>query len=743
MSAIVVKREIGGRTLFLATGVLASQADAAVVVRYGDSMVLVTVVRSPEVRSGIDFFPLVVDFEERMYAAGRIPGHRFMRREGRPSDQAILTARLIDRSIRPLFPKGALNDVQVIVTPLSFDYENTLELLGLIGASAALTISDIPFDGPVAAVRIGLLNGELIVNPPFKRLEASRLDLIAACTREAVVMIEAGAHQIPEGQMLDAIAQAHQTVQPLLDMQDELREKAGKDKVPFTQLLPEEELTALIRERWGEEIRAAILQPFKEDAKAKTRQLQQQIIAVLSETLPQEKHALLPLSFEEAVRQIVRTMILHGGVRPDGRGYTDIRPITCDIGISPRAHGSGLFQRGETQILTIATLGATSEEMMMETLLEEEKAKRFMHQYNFPPFSTGEVRPLRGPSRRETGHGALAERALEPVIPDEDTFPYTIRLVSEVLSSNGSTSMASVCGSSLALMDAGVPILTPVAGISIGSVMSDDRYVLLTDIQGMEDAHGDMDFKIAGTHQGITAIQLDLKLKGISLEVIERAFQQAKEAREFILERMAEVIDKPRPELSPYAPRVVTIHIPIDKIGEVIGPRGKNIKHIAEETDAVIDIQRDGTVFITCPDLQRAEKAAEMVRMYASDPEVGKVYKGRVTRILPFGALVEILPGKEGLLHISQISHEHVSSVSDVLKIGDEVEVKVLSVESDGKITKIALSRKDLLPPPPRPLGRPSGPPGGRPHVSGRPQTGGRPNRLPHSRERGSPPKGR
>jgi polyribonucleotide nucleotidyltransferase len=728
MRAIVVQREVAGQTFTLETGFLAPQADAAVVARCGDSMVLVTVVRSKEVRAGIDFFPLVVDFEERMYAAGRIPGHRFLRREGRPSDQAILTARLIDRSIRPLFPKGALNDVQVIVTALSFDYENSLDILGLLGASAALTISDIPFDGPVAGVRIGLFDDEFVVNPPFKKLEASKLDLVVASTKDAVVMIEAGAHQIPEKQMMDAIMKAYEVAQPLIEMQEELREMVGKDKVPFTTLLPDEELTAAIKERYGTAIRESVLQASKELRETKVKELREQVIAELTEMVPEDKQALLPLSFDEALHRIVREMILDEGIRPDGRGYSDIRPITCAVGISPRAHGSGLFQRGETQVLTIATLGATSEEMLVETILEEEVTKRFMHQYNFPPYSTGEVRPLRGPSRREIGHGALAERALEPVIPDEDTFPYTIRLVSEVLSSNGSTSMASVCGSTLALMDAGVPIIAPVAGISIGLVMENERYALLTDIQGMEDAHGDMDFKIAGTRQGITAIQLDLKIKGLPFEVMERALERAKEAREFILDKMAEVIDKPRPELPPHAPRIISIKIPTEKIGEVIGPRGKHIKHIQQETDAIIDIQPDGTVFITCPSLEQAEKAAEMIRLYAADPEVGKVYKGRVTRIMPFGALVEILPGKEGLLHISQISHERITSVSDVLKVGDEIEVKVLGVEPDGKIT---LSRKELLPPPTRLTVR-------SPSVGGtRPKLGGTHPRPPQRREPG------
>ncbi|MGQ9727292.1 MAG: polyribonucleotide nucleotidyltransferase [Candidatus Fervidibacter sp.] len=705
MREVKVEREIAGRPLSISTGWLAPQADASVIVRYGESMVLATVVRSQEVRPDIDFFPLVVDFEERMYAAGRIPGHRFLRREGRPSDQAILTARLIDRSIRPLFPKGALNDVQVIVTALSFDYENSLDILGLLGASAALTISDIPFDGPIAGVRIGILDGELLFNPPFKRLEESKLDLVVASTKGAVVMIEAGAHQIPENLIMDAIIKAYEFAQPLIEMQEELREKVGKEKVPFATLLPDEELVAQIRMRYGGEIKATILQASKDVRERKVKELKEQVVAELNELIPEDKRHLLSISFDEALHRIVREMILKEGIRPDGRGYSDIRQISCAVGISPRAHGSGLFQRGETQVLTIATLGATSEEMLVETILEEEMTKRFMHQYNFPPFSTGEARPLRGPSRREIGHGALAERALEPVIPGEDVFPYTIRLVSEVLSSNGSTSMASVCGGTLALMDAGVPISDPVAGISIGLIMEDNSYALLTDIQGTEDAHGDMDFKIAGTRNGITAIQLDLKIKGLPFEIMEKAFERAKEAREFILDKMAKVIDKPRPEPSPHAPRIISIQIPTEKIGDIIGPKGKHIKQIQRETDAIIDIQPDGTVFITCLSLEQAERAAEMIKMYAADPEVGKVYKGRVTRILPFGALIEILPGKEGLLHISQISHERVTSVSDVLKVGDEVEVKVLGVEPDGKIV---LSRKELLPTPARLTVRPT-----------------------------------
>ncbi len=690
-----VERVVEGRNFSIAATSIAGEADGAVFVQYGDSVVLATVVRGTEPRPGTDFFPLIVDFEERMYAAGRIPGHRFLRREGRPSDQAILTARLIDRAIRPLFPKGSLNDVQVIVTALSFDHENSLDLLGLVGASAALMISDIPFLGPVGAVRVGLINDQLVINPPFPRLSESRLDLVVAGTKEAVIMLEGGAREVPESLFFSAIELAWQSLQPLLELQWELAEKYGKEKRPFTVLLPEEELVGAVEAEWGLRLREIFFRQGKQERKTLMEELNAEIQNQMATKLSEEQLKLLPLTVDEAARRLVRRVILSEGLRPDLRSPTEIRPITCSVGISPRAHGSGLFMRGETHVLTIATLGAMSEEMLLETILEEEETKRFIHQYNFPPFSTGEVRPLRGPSRREIGHGALAERALEPVIPDEDAFPYTIRLVSEVLQSNGSTSMASVCAGSLALMDAGVPISAAVAGVSIGLVTNDGNYRLLTDIQGAEDAYGDMDFKIAGTSHGVTAVQLDLKLKGLDLAIIEKALYQAKEARLEILEKMFQVIDKPRPEISLYAPRVVTIRIPTEKIGEVIGPRGKHIKHIQQETGSIIDVQPDGTVYITSPDMESAEKAAEMVRMYGSDPEVGKVYKGRVTRILPFGALLEILPGKEGLLHISQISHQHVTSVSDVLKVGDELEVKVLGVQPDGKIQ---LSRKELLP---------------------------------------------
>ncbi|MCS7223024.1 MAG: polyribonucleotide nucleotidyltransferase [Armatimonadetes bacterium] len=701
------ERVIGGRTFTISTGLVAGQADGAVIAQYGDSMVLVTVVRASQPRQGVDFFPLVVDFEERMYAAGKIPGHRFLRREGRPSDQAILTARLIDRAIRPLFPKGALNDVQVIVTALSFDHENSLDTLGLVGASAALMVSDIPFFGPVAAVRIGCIGDELIVNPTFAQLSQSRLDLVVAGTKDKVVMLEGGGQEVSESLFFNAIELGCQALEPLLTLQWELAEKVGAEKTPFTILLPDEAFLERVSAEWSDRIRNAIFADVKSERQHQMEALLTEIQTIWAERLSEEEKRILPLAVDEVARRIVRKSILTDGIRPDQRGPTDIRPISCAVGISPRAHGSGLFMRGETQVLTIATLGAMSEEMLLETILEEEETKRFIHQYNFPPFSTGEVRPLRGPSRREIGHGALAERALEPVIPDEDTFPYTIRLVSEVLQSNGSTSMASVCGGTLALMDAGVPITAAVAGISIGLVMEGADYRLLTDIQGTEDGYGDMDFKVAGTLSGITAVQLDLKIPGLEPSVLEKALYQARDARMIIIDKMLQVIDRPRPEISPHAPRVITIRIPTDKIGEVIGPRGKHIKHIQQETGSIVDVKPDGTVYITSPDLERAEKAAEMVRMYGSDPEVGKVYKGRVTRILPFGALLEILPGKEGLLHISQISHQHISAVTDVLKVGDELEVKVLGVQPDGKIQ---LSRKELLPRPNLEVPRREGP---------------------------------
>ncbi len=677
--------ELSGRQLTIETGVLAPQANGAVTVRYGDSMVLVTAVATEEVREDIDFLPLVVDFEARMYAAGRIPGHRFYRREGPPSTASILAARLIDRAIRPLFPKGACNDVQVIVTALASDLENYLDIPGLIGASAALCISDIPFDGPIGAVRIGLINGELVVNPTYQQMQASELDLIVAGTREAVVMIEAGAKQVPEERILEAIKLAHEALQPIIEMQERLCTRIGKPKRELTLRLPNDELVRLIRERYGEQLTKAICVPEKLERERAFGKLLQEIQKALLEEFPDLSEQVKP-SCSAAVKELINERTVKFGVRVDGRRVDEVRPVSCSVGISPRVHGSSLFIRGETQVLTIATLGATTDEMWVDSLMEEEVTKRFMHQYNFPPYSVGDAKPLRAPSRREIGHGALAERALEAVIPPEEEFPYTIRLVTEVLSSNGSTSMASVCGGTLALMDAAVPISAPVAGISIGLMSYGGTDVLLTDIQGIEDAYGEMDFKIAGTRNGITAIQLDLKRNGLSYELIEGAFERARIARLSILDIMAQVIDKPREELSPYAPRIKVVHIPSDKIGDLIGPRGKHLKQIELETAARIEIEPDGTVYITCPDMEKAEKAEAMVKSFVQEPVVGEAYKGKVTRLGPSYAFIEILPGKEGFIHVRDLTTQRVQSISDLLRIGDEIEVCVESIDSEGRI---------------------------------------------------------
>ncbi|MCS6860142.1 MAG: polyribonucleotide nucleotidyltransferase, partial [Abditibacteriales bacterium] len=697
-----VSMEWAGRTLTIETGTLAQQANGAVTVRYADTMVLVTAVASPEAREGIDFFPLTVDFEEKMYAAGKIPGARFIRREGRPSEKAILTGRLIDRSIRPLFPKGALNDVQVIVTTLSSDQDTTLDIPSLIGASAALAISDIPFAGPIAAIKVGLIDGQFVINPTISDLGASELEMVVTGLERGVVMIEAGARQVPDEVVADAIEFAYYNFQPVIDLQNQLVERVGKPKRAFQILQPPEELQQWILEGYGEAFKAAIRQVAKADRDNALNTLREQVMTELAERVGEQTN-LLRLAFDEVEKKLFREMVLHEGVRPDGRGYKDIRPVTCSVGLLPRTHGSGLFTRGETQVLTVATLGAVSDEKILDAL-DEEESKRFMHHYNFPPFSTGEAKPLRGAGRREIGHGALAERALESVVPDEKDFPYTIRLVSEVLSSNGSTSMASTCGSTLALMDAGVPILAPVAGISIGLVTECDengnviKRALLTDIMGMEDQLGDMDFKVAGTRQGITAIQLDLKIQGAEPAMFREALLQARETRLYLLDKMQETIAAPRDKLSPYAPCILVTTVPVDRIGEVIGPGGKTIRGIIERSGAEkIDIEDDGRVFITSMNAAAAKEALRIINDMVREVEIGEVYTGRVSRIFPFGAMVEIFPGKEGLVPVSQIAWEHVRHPEDVLKVGDEVTVRVTDIDAQGRVN---LTRKGLLPRP-------------------------------------------
>ncbi len=682
---------IGDHEIIVETGLLAPQAGGAVTIQSGESVLLCTATASKTPREGVDFFPLSVEFEERLYAAGRIPGS-FYRREGRPSDEAILLCRLVDRPLRPLFPKGFRNDVQIILTALAADKETYLDILGIIGASAALMISDIPFSGPVGAVRVGYIDGEFVMNPTMSEMEHSQLDLRLAGTEEAILMVEAGAHEIPEDVMLEAMRLGHEAMQDVIRMQREMAEAIGKPKMSFTPFEPSPEAEEAVRTRAQARVGEILEQGLAkgERAEALDALLEELLEELGEEFTPAEINAV----FESLVKEEVRRRILEEGVRPDGRDPKTIRPIFCQVGLLPRVHGSGLFIRGETQVLTIATLGTPREAQMLDTLSPEE-SKRFLHHYNFPPYSTGEVWPLRGPKRREIGHGALAERALLPMIPPEEEFPYTIRLVSEVLSSNGSTSMASVCGSTLALMDAGVPIKAPVAGVAMGLVTDESgRYAVLTDIQGMEDALGDMDFKVAGTERGITALQMDIKIQGLSYQILEDALAQAREGRLFILQKMLEVIPEPRKELSKYAPRIITIKIDPEKIGKVIGPGGKVIRKIQDEYDVKVDIEEDGTVFIAATDGMASEAAVREIEMLTEDVQIGKIYTGRVVRTEPYGAFVEILPGVDGMVHISQLADYRAPSVEDVVKVGDEVMVMVVDIDSTGKIR---LSRQAVL----------------------------------------------
>ena len=683
---------VGGKPITFETGTLAGQAGGAITVRLGDTMIFAAATMSPEVRLGIDYFPLTIDYEERMYAGGRIPGS-FFRREGRPSEEAILIARLTDRPLRPLFPKDMRNDVQVILYSFSVDGENPIDILSINAASAALMISDIPWGGPVAAVRIGRINGDFIVNPTASDQDSSDLDLRIAGTRDAILMVECGAKEVPESVMVDALNFGHQSIQPLIDIQEQMAHEIGKPKQSYPPFILAEAIQTPVNERATTRLIEALDTPHtKAELNTAISELQQEIIAELTA----QDEALIPSAieaFDETLKSVVRQRILERQLRPDGRGLTDIRPIWGEVGLSPRAHGSGLFTRGETQVLTLATLGTPRDAQEIDSLTGTE-AKRYMHHYNFPPFSTGEVRPLRGSSRREVGHGALAERALLPVIPPETDFPYTLRLVSEVLSSNGSTSMASVCGSTLALMDTGVPIKAPVAGVAMGLIKEADRYSILTDIQGMEDHLGDMDFKVAGTPDGITALQMDIKIKGITSEIMSKALEQARVARLFILDKILEIIPEPRNELKSFAPRITVLHIPSDKIGAVIGPGGKIIRNIQEETGVKIDIAEDGTVYIAATDGPAAEKAREMVEEITEVPVIGRIYTGRVVRTTDFGAFVEILPNQDGLVHISQLDSERVNKVEDVVSVGDEITVMITNIDNTGKIR---LSRQAVL----------------------------------------------
>jgi polyribonucleotide nucleotidyltransferase len=697
---------VGNQTITIETGKLAGQAGGAITARLGDSIVFASATMGG-VREGIDFFPLSVDFEERLYATGKIPGS-FFRREGRPGTEAILTARLTDRPLRPLFPKGMRNEVQIIMFTISSDGKNPLDILAINAASTAVMISDIPWNGPVGAVRIGRVDGEFIVNPTFEQLDASDLDLRIAGTRDAILMVECGANEVPEDVMVAALELGHQSMQPIIDLQLKMQAEIGKSKREATFILPDEELAKKVFERVSSPMNELLDKPLtKTEFYGGMTTMKDEVVEEFC-TVPEGGNATdypslasVREAFDQAEGTIVRERILGMGKRPDGRGPKDLRDIWAEVDLSPRAHGSGLFTRGETQVMTLATLGTLGEAQAIDSLSPQD-SKRYLHHYNFPPYSVGEVRPLRGQSRREVGHGALAERALEPVIPAEETFPYTLRLVSEVLSSNGSTSMASVCGSTLALMDAGVPIKAPVAGIamglisdpSTGSGQAPGRYQVLTDIQGTEDHLGDMDFKVAGTAEGITALQMDIKISGLSADIMKEALEQARVARLAILDKMLEAIPQPRAELKDHAPRITTVKIPVDKIGALIGPGGKNIRALQEETGTKIDIEEDGTVYIAAVEGAGAKIAIERIEALGESPEIGRIYTGKVVRIESFGAFVEILPGTDGLVHISQLDSERVNSVEDVVGMGDEITVMITDIDPMGKIR---LSRQAVL----------------------------------------------
>jgi len=681
--------EVGGRNLIIETGKFAEQAEAAVTVRYGETVVLVTVCLGEKPREGVDFLPLTVDYEERLYAAGKIPGG-FIRREGRPSQEATLASRLTDRPLRPLLPKEWRNDIQVVITVLSADQENDPDILAVIGSSAVLSMSRVPFAGPVGAVRIGYINDQLVLNPTLVQLEDSLLDLVVGSTREAIVMVEAGAKEASEDVVVRAIQFGHEVNQDIIRLQDRLQQVYGKPKVevPVSQINPD--VVSAVSAVVNEKLARALVYPEKSQREQALSELKKELV----ERLGEFSEADILSAFEDRVRSEIRSSILEQGRRIGGRSLTEIRPISCEIGLLPRTHGSALFTRGQTQVLTITTLGSTRKEQQLDGLGIEE-TKRFIHHYNFPPFSTGEVQRIGAPGRREIGHGALVERSLEPVLPRDEDFPYTIRLVSEVLSSSGSTSMASVCASSLSLMDAGIPVKTAVAGIAMGLVTdAKGNFAILTDIEGMEDNYGDMDFKVAGTANGITGLQMDTKLKGLSLEIIEKSLRQAREARLFILDVMNQTISSSRPELSRYAPRMFKITVPPDKIGSIIGQGGKTIRSIIDETKTTIDIEDDGTVIVGSPDEAAARRAIEIIENLTREVEVGAIYTGKVTRLMNFGAFVEILPGKEGLVHISELADYRVANVEDVVKVGDEIMVKVIDIDNLGRIN---LSRRAVL----------------------------------------------
>jgi polyribonucleotide nucleotidyltransferase len=687
-----VEKEIEGRLFSIESGRMANQADGSVLVRHGETMVLVTAVASQSIRKGIDFLPLTVDYLEMAYAAGKIPGG-FYKREGKQSDREILISRLIDRPIRPLFPKGFYNEIQVIATVLSVDQETDPDVLAITGAAAALEISDIPFDGPIAGIRVGRVDKNLALHPTYSQIDESDINLIVVGGRQEVVMVEGGAHILPEDVLLEAIYTAVEGTQPILDLIDELKAEVGKPKRTFQVEEPDQELINRIKLLAEEDIRNALKEPKKHERGEKLSQITERVTNEVAQGDEGIEKSILGL-LEKLGNEIGRSMIIKQGMRIDGRAFDEVRPVSCNVEVLPRTHGSGLFTRGETQVLAIATLGTASDEQRIDSLKEESITKSFILHYKFPPFSVGETKPLRGPSRRDVGHGALAERAILPVLPSTEKFPYTIRVVSEVLESNGSSSMATTCGTSISLMDAGVPIKAHVAGVAMGLIKEGDQVIILTDILGDEDHFGDMDFKVTGTALGITALQMDIKIKGVTKEIMGKALQQAREGRLFILKKMMECIKDPREELSAYAPRVVTIQIKPEKIKDVIGPGGRIIKSIVEETGAKVEVENDGSVLIASTNKEKIEKATEIIRKLTEEATVGEIYTGTVKKVMDFGAFVEIFPGTNGLVHISQLAPGHTNKVSDVVKEGDEVTVKVIDIDHTGKIR---LSRKAAL----------------------------------------------
>lgn len=683
--------ELGGRPLTIETGKIAKQANGSVLIRYGETAVVVAVTGTDTPREGVDFFPLTVDFEEKMYAVGKIPGG-FLRREGRPPETAILTSRLIDRPIRPMFPDGYHNDVQIVATAVSVDPDNAPDIPAMIGASCALSISDIPFEGPIAGVRVGRVDGKFIINPTLEQAAVSEMNVAVAGTKEAILMVEAGAKEVSEQVMLDAILFGHEEIKKLVAFQEQIQAEVGKPKMEFTPYVPPEALSKEIMEYGEPKIHDALMDPDKLHRDKMVSETKEAILEHFVELYPESEIDIAHI-VQKLVKKVFRHIITHDKIRPDGRALDEVRPISCEVGLLARPHGCSLFTRGQTQVLNCLALAPLREAQTLDGL-GTELTKRYIHHYNFPPYSVGETKPLRSPGRREIGHGALAERALLPVIPSEEEFPYTIRLVSEVLESNGSSSMASTCASTLSLMDAGVPIKAPVSGVAMGLVKEGDDITILTDIQGLEDANGDMDFKVAGTEKGITAIQMDIKIDGINRQIFEQALEQARKGRAYILGKMLECIPAPRPSLKEHAPKITTLKINPDKIKDVIGPGGKVIKKIIEESGAKIDIEEDGTVYVAAADQASANKAIEAINAITAEPEIGKIYTGKVTRLMNFGAFVEFMPGREGLVHISQLAKERVEKVEDVVNVGDEIVVKLVEIDAKGRMN---LSRKAAL----------------------------------------------